>query len=94
MRICPICGNSSVDPEELAKGSRCLSCHSIIEVNIVYAIGISLLLLALALLSFKYDQGVLGLLFTITLVLYSSCQKKFTQNYLPLKAYEDENRNT
>lgn len=91
MRICPNCKNHTIDPAELFQGARCLSCHKTIEVNAIYAWGISIVLLTLALISFRYEQEVIGLIFTVTLLTYTAFYKKIASQYLPLKAYSDAN---
>lgn len=89
LRKCPVCESVAVDVEELSNGSRCLSCHRLVEVNVVYSVGVSLILAVLVWWSFRNDYGPLGLFFTALMCIYSAGYKKIISNYFPLKVYGD-----
>ena len=86
-RTCPSCKNRSVLVAELYDGSRCLSCHKTVEVNVIYSWGLSLILVAIAGVSFHYGLGAVGLCATAIIVVYSSGYKKIISHYFPLKVY-------
>ena len=87
LRKCPACHTLGVEVDELMSGARCLSCHRIVEVNVVYSCGLSILLGVLVWWSFRNDYGPLGLFFTALVCIYSAGYKKIISNHFPLKVY-------
>ena len=89
LRLCPVCKNKAVQRQNIYQGARCLHCHRIVEVNVLYSSGVSLVLAAIVGLSFHYSYGTVGLCTTVILVIYSSGYKAITTRYFPLKSYKD-----
>ena len=89
LRKCPNCQNLAVNIDEVSAGSRCLTCHKLVEVDALYSIGVSVVLGVLVWWSFRNSYGPLGLFFTAVLCIYSSGYKQIISNYFPLKVYKD-----
>lgn len=87
-RKCPLCKGNSIDTKELSNGARCLSCHSLIEVNIYYSWGMSIILCAITVLLFKQSFVTIGWFSLFVMIIFTSNYKYWITNYFPLKSYE------
>lgn len=84
-RSCPNCGNKTINIKDIYKGAVCLICHRVVENNIFYPVGLTLTLLFFSVLSFKFEQPFIGIIFTVILIVYSSIYKNIIARFFPLK---------
>lgn len=86
-RPCPSCVSGKVEIKEIPSGAWCSYRHKNIEVNVVYSVGLPILLAIIVGLSFKYSFDLVGYLTTVVLGLHSIFMTNNTK-YFPLTSYE------
>ena len=89
LRECPECEHGKLIVRELHRGCRCSYCHKLIEIDFVYSAGIPVLLALLIWLSFNNDFDIVGLILTVSIVLYTAGYNTVWCRFLPIKHYGD-----
>ena len=88
-RACPQCEHGQLAIAELPRGARCSYCHKLIELDLVYWMGIPALLTLILTIAFANGVDAVGYICTGLLIIYSAGFERLVVPYLPLKHYGD-----